>query len=166
VTPEERLKSLGIELPELPKPLGSYIPFVRSGDLVFLSGILPLKAGRLIRTGKVGDAVTLDEANGLARTVAVNALAALRSAIGNLDKVTRCVKVSGYIASAVNFYDQPKVLNGASDLLFEVFGERGRHARVAVGVNVLPLDSPIELDFVFEVAEQEPGFAGAICDGL
>jgi enamine deaminase RidA (YjgF/YER057c/UK114 family) len=166
VTLEEKLKSLGIELPELPKPLGSYVPFVRSGDLVFLSGILPLKGGKLMRTGKVGDAVTLDEANGLARTAAVNALAVLGSAIGNLDKVRRCVKVSGYIASAVNFYDQPKVLNGASDLLFEVFGERGRHARVAVGVNVLPLDSPVEIDFVFEVAEPEPGFAGAACDGL
>jgi enamine deaminase RidA (YjgF/YER057c/UK114 family) len=166
VTPEEKLKSLGIELPELPKPLGSYVPFVRSGNLVFLSGILPLKGGKLVRTGKVGDAVTPDEANGLARTVAVNALAVLRSTIGNLDMVRRCVKVSGYIASAVNFYDQPKVLNGASDLLFEVFGERGRHARVAVGVNVLPLDSPVEIDFVFEVTEQDANFAGASCDGL
>jgi enamine deaminase RidA (YjgF/YER057c/UK114 family) len=164
LTPEEKIKSLGIELPEIPKPLGSYVPFVRSGDLVYLSGILPLKEGKLLGTGKVGGVVSLEEANWLARAVAVNALAVLRSAIGSLDTVSRCVKVSGYIASAVDFYDQPKVLNGASDLLFEVFGEAGRHARVAVGVNVLPLDSPVEIDFVFEVSGPEG--AGAVCDGL
>jgi enamine deaminase RidA (YjgF/YER057c/UK114 family) len=166
MTPEEKLKSLGIELPALPKPLGSYVPFVMAGDLVFLSGILPLKDGRLTKTGKVGQTVTLDEANRLARTAAINALAVVKSAIGDLDKVKRCVKVSGYISSASDFYDQPKVLNGASDLLFEVFGDAGRHARVAVGVNVLPLDSPVEIDFVFEVNEPEPGVAGAVCDGL
>ncbi len=166
MTPEEKLKSLGIELPQRPAPLGSYVPFVRSGNLVFLSGILPLKEGRLLMTGKVGDAVTLDEANGLARTVAVNALAVLRSAIGDLDKVRRCVKVSGFVASATDFHDQPKVLNGASDFLFEVFGDAGRHARVSVGVNVLPLDSPVEIDFVFEVAGEDAGIAAAACDGL
>jgi enamine deaminase RidA (YjgF/YER057c/UK114 family) len=163
--PEERLELLGIELPELPKPLGSYVPFVRTGNLVFLSGILPLKDGKLVATGKVGETVSLDEANRLARTAAINALAVVKSAIGDLDRIKRCVKVSGYISSAADFYDQPKVLNGASDVLFEVFGEAGRHARVAVGVNVLPLDSPVEIDFVFEV--NEPGsVAGAACDGL
>ncbi len=166
MTPEEKLKSLGIELPELPKPLGSYVPFVRAGNLVFLSGILPLEEGKLIVTGKAGESVSLEEANGLAKTAAVNALAVLRSAIGSLDNVRRCVKVSGYISSAADFYDQPKVLNGASDLLFEVFGEAGRHARVAVGVNVLPLDSPVEIDFVFEVIEPGANGAGAACDGL
>ncbi len=165
MTPEEKLKSLGVVLPELPKPLGSYVPFVRVGNLVYLSGMLPLKDGKLFRTGKVVTSVTLEDANQLAKTAAINALAVLKSAIGDLDNVKRCVKVSGYVSSADDFYDQPKVVNGASDFLFEVFGEAGRHVRVAVGVNVLPLDSPVEIDFIFEVkgpdAPQVP-----VCDGL
>ncbi len=163
--PEEKLKSLGIVLPELPKPLGSYVPFVRAGDLVYLSGMLPLKDGKLLRTGKVGGAVTLEDASRLARIAAVNGLAVLKAAIGDLENVKRCIKVSGYVSSADDFHDQPKVVNGASDFLFEVFGEAGRHVRVAVGVNVLPLDSPVEIDFIFEVhgpdAAQMP-----VCDGL
>jgi enamine deaminase RidA (YjgF/YER057c/UK114 family) len=166
MTPEEKLKSLGINLPELPKPLGSYVPFVRTGNLLFLSGILPMKEGKLLRTGKVGEAVSLDEANGLARATAINALAVVKSAIGDIGEIRRCVKVSGYISSAADFYDQPKVLNGASDLIFEVFGEAGKHARVAVGVNALPLDSPIEIDFIFEVNEPRLDVAGTACDGL
>ncbi len=151
MTPEEKLKTLGIDLPEIPKPLGSYIPFVRTGDLVYLSGMLPLKEGKLLKTGKVGEAVTLDEAVQSARTAAINALSVLKSAIGSLSNVKRCVKISGYIASANDFTDQPKVLNGASDLIFEIFGESGRHARAAVGVNVLPMNSPVEIEFIFEV---------------
>ena len=153
MTPEEKLRSLGIELPEIPKPLGSYMPFARSGNLVYLSGMLPLREGKLTVTGRVGEAIALAEAAEAARTAAINGLAVLRSAIGSLDKVTRCVKISGYVSSAADFTDQPKVLNGASDLLFEVFGEAGRHARAALGVNVLPLNSPVEIEFIFEVLE-------------
>lgn len=151
--PEEKLKSLGIELPAAPKPLGSYVPFVKTGNLVYLSGMLPLREGKLIKTGKVGESVTLEEAAECARTATVNALALLRAAIGSLDRVKQCVKINGTVASAPHFTDQPKVVNGASDLIFEVFGEAGLHARAAVGVNVLPLDSPVEIEFIFEVRD-------------
>jgi enamine deaminase RidA (YjgF/YER057c/UK114 family) len=149
--PEEKLKELGILLPEVPNPLGSYAPCVRIGNLIYLSGLLPLKGGKLLKTGKVGKSVTLDEAIMCAETVVINALAVLRSAIGSLAGVKRCITISGYVSSADDFNDQPKVMNGASDLIFEVFGEAGRHSRTAVGVNVLPLNSPVEIAFIFEV---------------
>jgi len=151
IRPEEKLQEMGVALPELPKPLGSYVPYVRTGNLIFISGMLPLVNGKLTAAGRAGDTVSLDEAVRAARTAAVNALAVLRYAVGSLDQVTRCVKNTGYVASAGNFTDQPKVINGASDLLFEVFGEAGRHARAAVGVHVLPMDSPVEIAFIFEV---------------
>ncbi len=151
MSPEERLKKLGIELPEAPAPIGSYVPVVRTGNLVFFSGILPLKEGNLTRHGRVGENISLDEAREDARTATVNALSILKANIGSLDKVKRCIKITGYVASAPDFIEQPKVLNAASDLLFEIFGEAGRHARAAIGVNVLPLDSPVEIEFVFEV---------------
>ena len=153
MTPEEKIKSLGIGLHTIPKPLGSYVPFVRTGNLVYLSGMLPLKDGNLLKTGRVGDTVSLDDAVFCARTAAINALAVLKSAVGSLDNVKRCVKISGFVASSADFTDQPKVINGASDFLFEVFGEAGRHARAAVGVNILPLNSPVEIEFIFEVRE-------------
>lgn len=149
---EEKLKNLGISLPEIPKPLGSYVPCVQTGQLVFLSGMLPLQDGKLTRTGKVGEDVSLEQAQGDARTAAINALAVLRQHAGSLDRVRRCVKITGYIASAPGFFEQPKVLNAASDLMFEIFGDAGRHSRVAIGVNVLPLNSPVEIEFLFEVA--------------
>jgi enamine deaminase RidA (YjgF/YER057c/UK114 family) len=149
--PEEKLKLLGIELPEIPEPLGSYVPFVKSGNLVYISGMLPLRDGKIVRTGRVGETVTMDEAIEDAKTATVNALAVLKSAVGSLDNVIRCVKITGYIASAVDFTEQPKVLNGASDLVFEVFGNKGRHARAAVGVNILPMKSPLEIEFIFEI---------------
>ncbi len=149
---ERRLQEIGITLPEIPTPLGSYIPCVQTGNLLFLSGILPLRNGKLTRTGKVGESVSLDEAREDAKTAAINALAVLKSYIGSLDKVKRCIKITGYVASAPDFTEQPKVLNAASDLMFEIFGEAGRHARAAVGVNVLPLNSPVELEFIFEVS--------------
>jgi len=152
MSPEERLINLGIKLPEAPKPLGSYVPSVQTGNLFYLSGILPLINGKLIRTGRVGESVSLDEAREDAKTATINALSVLKSSIGNLDKVKRCIKISGYIASAPDFTEQPNVLNAASDLIFEVFGEAGRHARAAVGVNVLPLNSPVEIEFIFEVS--------------
>jgi enamine deaminase RidA (YjgF/YER057c/UK114 family) len=153
MTPEEKLDSLGVMLPEVPKPLGSYVPFVRTGNIVYLSGILPLKGGKLTRTGKVGGSVIPEDAARDARTCAINALAILKSAVGSLNNVKRCVRISGYVASAPDFTGQPGVINGASDFMFEVLGEAGRHARSAVGVNVLPLDSPVEIEFIFEVGE-------------
>jgi enamine deaminase RidA (YjgF/YER057c/UK114 family) len=151
MTPEEKLNSLGIELPEVPKPLGSYVPFLRTGNLLFISGMLPLKEGKIEKTGRTGETVTLEEAARAAKTAAINGLAVLKAAVGTLDRVKRCVKVSGFVASSDNFTDQPKVVNGASDFLFEIFGERGRHTRVAVGVNILPMNAPVEISFVFEV---------------
>lgn len=151
MTPEEKLRELGIELPEAPTPLGSYIPVVRTGNLVFLSGILPVRQGKLTRLGRVGEDISIDEAREDAETVTINALSVLKATIGSLDKVKRCVKVTGYVASAPDFTEQPKVLNAASDLLYEIFGEAGRHVRAAVGVNVLPLNSPVEIEFIFEV---------------
>lgn len=151
IKPEEKLKELKITLPDLPKPLGSYVPFVRTGNLIFISGMLPLVSGKLISSGRVGEKVSPDEAVQAARTAAVNALAVLKTAVGSLDQVKRCVKITGYVASAQDFTEQPKVINGASDLLFEVFGEAGLHARAAVGVHILPLDSPVEIAFIFEI---------------
>jgi enamine deaminase RidA (YjgF/YER057c/UK114 family) len=153
VTHEEKLDSLGIILPETPKSLGSYVPFVRTGNIIYLSGMLPLRDGKLTRTGRVGESVAPEDAALDARTCAINALAILKSAVGSLNNVRRCVRISGYVASAPDFTGQPKVINGASDFMFEVFGEAGRHARSAVGVNVLPLDSPVEIEFIFEVVE-------------
>ncbi len=152
MTIEEKLNSLGITLHELPKPLGSYAPCVQTGNLLFLSGVLPLRDGKLLTTGKVGESVTLEQARDDARQIAIIALSILRAQLGNLDRVTRCVKINGYIASATTFTQQPAVLNACSDLLVEVFGDAGRHARAAVGVAVLPLDAPVEIDFIFETA--------------
>ena len=152
MSPEDKLKELGIELPEAPSPLGSYVPVIRTGNLVFLSGILPFVDGNLLRQGKVGEDITIDDAREDAKRAVMNALAVLRSHIGSLNTVKRCIKITGYIASSPDFTEQPKVLNAASDLLYEIFGEAGRHARTAVGVNVLPLNAPVEIEFIFEVA--------------
>jgi enamine deaminase RidA (YjgF/YER057c/UK114 family) len=148
--PEDRLRELGIALPDLPTPLGSYVPFVQTGNLIFISGMLPLKDGKLIASGRVGESVLPDDAVSCARMAAINGLAVLRSAIGRLDRVQRCVKVTAFVASAQDFIEQPRVVNGASDFLFEVFGDTGKHARVAVGVQVLPMNAPVEIDFIFE----------------
>jgi enamine deaminase RidA (YjgF/YER057c/UK114 family) len=148
---EKKLQELGITLPEIPAPLGSYIPIVQTGNLLFLSGILPLVKGKLVHQGCVGQDINLDEAREDAKTATINALSILKSHIGSLDKVKKCVRITGYISSASHFTEQPKVLNAASDLLFEVFGESGRHARSAVGVNILPLNASLEIEFVFEV---------------
>ncbi len=148
---EDKLKELAIALAEAPKPLGSYVPCVQAGNLLFLSGALPLKEGKLIKTGKLGESVSIEEAQECARQCVINALSVIKSHLGALDKIKKCVKLNGYVASSQDFTDQPKVLNAASDLLFEVFGDSGRHARAAVGVYVLPLNSPIEVDFIFEL---------------
>lgn len=153
VPPEERLKELGITLPEAPAALGSYVPCVQTGNLLFLSGMLPLREGRLIRTGRLGETVSVSDAQEDAKQVVKNALSIVRAHLGSLDEVTRCVKLSGYVASAPDFIDQPKVLNAASELLRDIFGDHGRHARVAAGVPVLPLNAPLEIDFIFEIKE-------------
>ncbi len=147
-----RLVRLGIELPEVVAPVASYVPAVRTGSLVFTSGQLPMKAGKLPRTGKVGAEVSPEDASALARICALNALAAIDALVG-IDAVTRVVKVVGFVASAPGFNGQPGVVNGASDLLGEVFGDNGRHARSAVGVSELPLDAPVEVELLVETGE-------------
>lgn len=149
---EQRLSELGLTLPVLAKPVAAYTPAVVTGNLVYTSGQLPFVDGAMQATGKVGAEVTADAAAGLARTCALNALAAAASVIGSLDRVTRVVKVVGFVASAPDFTGQPGVVNGASDLLGEVFGASGQHARSAVGVAVLPLDSPVEVELILEFA--------------
>jgi enamine deaminase RidA (YjgF/YER057c/UK114 family) len=148
---EKKLKELGIILPEPVKPVGAYIPALKVGNLLFLSGILPFKDGKLLKKGKVGKDLSIEEASEEAVKVVLNALAILKDCLGSLDKIKQCVKITGYIASSADFTEQPKVLNPASEFLVKIFGEKGKHCRVAVGVCSLPLDSPVEMDFLFEI---------------
>ncbi|WP_433178501.1 RidA family protein [Actinoallomurus sp. CA-150999] len=150
-TPEERVRALGLEVPDVVPPVASYVPTARTGNLVYTSGQVPMVDGKLPATGKVGAEVSEELANELARTAALNAIAALKAEVGELSRVRRIVKVVGFVASAPHFTGQPKVINGASDLLAEVFGDAGRHARSAVGVAVLPLDAPVEVELIAEV---------------
>ncbi|BBX75846.1 RidA family protein [Mycobacterium shinjukuense] len=145
-----RLGQLGITLPQAAAPLAAYVPAVRTGNLVFTAGQLPFDGGKLARTGKVGAEVSPDEGKALARICALNALAAVDALVG-LDSVTQVVKVVGFVASAPGFNGQPNVVNGASDLLAEVFGDNGAHARSAVGVAELPLDAPVEVELIVQV---------------
>jgi enamine deaminase RidA (YjgF/YER057c/UK114 family) len=153
-SPEERLKDLGYELPAIPRPAGSYVPAARAGSLLFTAGQLPFKEGALAYVGKVGREVSVEEAQQAARLCAINALAAVEAEAG-LENVRRVVKVTGYVSSAADFNNQPMVLNGASELLGEVFGEKGIHARSAVGVAELPLNAPVELELVVEMATSQ-----------
>ena len=150
-TPEQRLEQMGLAVPSVAKPVASYIPAVRSGNHVFTSGQLPMREGQLITTGKVGGEVSADEAVECARQCALNALAAVRAELGELSAIKRIVKVVVFVASTPDFTGQPGVANGASELFGEVFGEIGQHARSAVGVPVLPLDAPVEVELVVEV---------------
>ncbi|MFI0816734.1 RidA family protein [Streptomyces sp. NPDC021098] len=150
---EEKLAGLGLTLPDVAAPLASYVPAVRTGRYVYTAGQLPLVDGKLGVTGKVGAEVTPEEAKALARTCALNALAAVKSVVGDLDKVVRVVKVVGFVASAPDFTAQPGVVNGASELLGEALGDAGVHARSAVGVAVLPLDAPVEVEIQVEVED-------------
>ncbi|MFB1428706.1 RidA family protein [Micrococcus endophyticus] len=147
----DRLAELGLERPAVAAPVGSYVPAIRDGDLVLTSGQLPFVAGSLPATGKVGAEVSAERAQELARVCAVNAVAAVHELIGDLDRVAQVVKVVGFVASDPSFTGQPGVLNGASDVLAEIFGEAGRHARSAVGVAVLPLDAPVEVEITVRV---------------
>ena len=149
-TPSARLAELGIALPEVVAPLAAYVPAVRTGNLVYTAGQLPITAGKLPVTGKVGAEVTAEQAKGLARQCALNALAAVDSVVG-IDAVVRVVKVVGFVASAPGFDGQPGVINGASDLFGEVFGDAGAHARSAVGVSELPRNAPVEVEVIVEV---------------
>jgi enamine deaminase RidA (YjgF/YER057c/UK114 family) len=149
---DDRLVELGIDIPELARPVAAYVPAVVTGNLVFTSGQLPFVDGTLGSTGKVGAGVSAEAAKGLARICVLNGLAAAKSVLGSLDRITRVVKVVGFVASDPSFTGQPGVVDGASELLGEIFGEAGRHSRSAVGLTVLPLDSPVEIEFVFEFA--------------
>jgi enamine deaminase RidA (YjgF/YER057c/UK114 family) len=150
VSASERLAELGLTLPTVVKPLAAYVPAVRTGNLVYTAGQLPLAAGELAQTGKVGTEVTPEAAKAAARLCALNALAAIDALVG-IDNVTRVVKVVGFVASAPGFNGQPGVVNGASEFLGEVFGDAGAHARSAVGVSELPLDAPVEVELIAEV---------------
>lgn len=152
---EARLAELGIDLPDVAPPVAAYVPALITGSYVYTSGQLPFVAGALAATGKVGDGhglVPADDAKDHARACVLNALAAVRAELGSLDRVTRIVKLVGFVASDPSFTGQPGVVNGASELLGEIFGEAGRHARSAVGVAVLPLDAPVEIELVVEFA--------------
>ena len=149
---DDRLAELGLAIPEVAAPVAAYVPAVVSGHLVYTSGQLPFVSGALPDTGKVGASVSPERAKELAAICVLNGLAAARTVIGSLDRVTRIVKVVGFVASDPSFTGQPGVINGASELLGEIFGDAGRHSRSAVGVAVLPLDSPVEVEFVIEFA--------------
>ncbi|GAA0245088.1 RidA family protein [Actinomadura nitritigenes] len=151
-TPEERITELGLELPEVVTPLASYVPTARTGSLVYTAGQVPLVKGEIAVTGKVGAEVSAEVAAEQARICALNCVAALKAEVGELSRVVRIVKVVGFVASAPDFYGQPQVVNGASDLLGEVFGDAGKHARSAVGVAVLPRNVPVEVELIAEVS--------------
>lgn len=148
---EEKIASMNISLPIPPKPAGSYIPAVKSGNLVFVSGQIPVKDGKVEFQGKVPTDVSIDIAQQAAKLCIINVLAQLKAEIGNLDRISKIVRVSGFVNSASDFYEQPKIINAASDLLFEIFGEKGKHSRIAVGVASLPLNSTVEIDMVAEI---------------
>ncbi|HEX2822617.1 MAG TPA: RidA family protein [Streptosporangiaceae bacterium] len=150
-SPAERLAELGLTLPPVVAPVAAYVPAVRTGGLVYTSGQLPMVDGKLPAVGKVGAEVSGTDAADMARTCALNALAAAASAAGGLDAIARIVKVTGFVASAPGFSGQPQVVNGASELLIEVFGADGRHARSAVGVAELPLNAPVEVELIAEI---------------
>lgn len=148
---EQKIAEHGLVLPETSKPLAAYVPAVQSGNLIYTSGQLPMKDGQLLATGKVGAAVSAEQAKALAEVCALNALAAIKMVIGDLDKIKRVVKVVGFVASEPSFTGQPGVVNGASEFLGAVLGDKGVHARSAVGVAVLPLDAPVEVELIVEI---------------
>jgi enamine deaminase RidA (YjgF/YER057c/UK114 family) len=150
-TPEERVEELGLSIPEVPKPVAAYVPAVRTGQYIYTSGQLPMRDGKLVSTGKVGGEISAEDGKELAQQCALNAIAAVKGVVGELSGVVRVVKVVAFIASTPDFTGQPGVANGASELIGEVFGDAGQHARSAVGVPVLPLDAPVEVEMVVEV---------------
>ncbi len=149
---EDKLKQLSSTLPIPPKPAGSYIPVVISGNLAFVSGQIPMQEGKVLYTGKVPSERSIEEAQSAAKMCAINLLAQLKSNLGSLDKITKIIRVSGFVNCTPEFSEQPKIINAASDLLFEIFGEKGKHSRIAVGVSSLPLNSTVEIDMIVEFA--------------
>lgn len=149
---EARLRELGIELPAPPKPVATYVPAVQAGDLLFLSGVIPVRDGKLMMEGKLGRDLTVEQGYEAARIALLNALSIVRAELGTLDRVKRIVRLVGHVASAEGFVQQPAVINGASDLLVSIFDEAGRHARVAVGAAQLPLNSPVELELIVQTS--------------
>jgi enamine deaminase RidA (YjgF/YER057c/UK114 family) len=152
-TMTERLKELGIELPPVSGPFGAYVPVKRVGSLLFVAGQLPMKHGKLLAMGQVPSQASLEVAKNAARQCVINALGAIQSIIGSVDNLTGVVRVGAFVSSDTTFTQQPQVANGASELLVEIFGEAGRHVRAAVGVNTLPLDASVEVEFIFELAD-------------
>jgi len=148
---DDKLALLGITLPIPPKPAGSYIPVIRTGSLVFVSGQIPIKDGNVQFKGQVPKSISVEDAQKAARLCMINILAQIKAEIGTLDKISRIVRVSGFVNSSPEFYEQPKIINIASDLLFEIFGEKGKHTRIAIGVASLPLNSAVEIDLVAEI---------------
>jgi len=148
---EEKIKELGYMLPEAVKPVGAYTPALKIGNLLFLSGILPFVDGKLLKTGKVGKDLTIEEAQNEAIKVVLNALAIVKDHAGGLENIKQCIKITGYVATTSDFTEHPKVLNSASEFLMKIFGDKGKHCRVAVGVCSLPFNSPLEMDFIFEL---------------
>ena len=148
---EQKIESLGIKLPTPPTPAGSYVPAVRTGNLLYISGQIPMEDGKVVFTGKVSDE-NLETAQKSARMCAINILAQLKRELGDLEKVSKIVRISGFVNSVPGFSQHPKVINSASDLFFEIFGEKGKHSRIAVGVASLPLDSMTEIDAIVEVS--------------
>jgi enamine deaminase RidA (YjgF/YER057c/UK114 family) len=149
---EEKLQSLNISLPTPPKPAGSYIPVVVSKSWAFVSGQIPIKDGKVAFIGKVPTSQSIENAQKAAKLCAINALAQLKAELGDLDKIKKIIKISGFVNSEQNFSEHPKVINAASDFLYDVFGEKGKHSRIAIGVNSLPLDSTVELDMIVEIS--------------
>ena len=147
---EQRLSELGLTLPEVATPAGSYLPAMISGNLVFTAGQIPVIEGKLMATGKLGAEITVEYGAEIAKRCALNALAAVKSVIGDLDRVKQVVKIVGFVSSVPEFTSQPAVINGASEFLQQVFGDAGKHARSAVGVSVLPLDAPVEIELIVE----------------
>ena len=147
---EERLRDLSIEIPTPPNPAGSYIPVITTGNLAYVSGQIPMKDGKVIFEGKVPETQSLDSARDAAKICIINGLAQLKANLGSLDKITKFVKVSGFVNSSPNFTEHPKVINAASDLLVDIFGDMAKHSRIAVGVASLPLNSTVEIDMIVE----------------
>lgn len=152
---EAKLKSMGLELPEVPKPVAAYVPAIKEGDLVFTSGQIPLVNGELKYKGKVGKDFTEAEGYAAAKICALNCLSVIKSQIGSLDNIKQIIKVVGFVNSADDFYMQPKVINGASEFLGELFGEKGQHARSAVGVNALPLNATVEVEMIVKIFDED-----------
>lgn len=149
---DEKLKSLNIILPNAPKPAGSYIPVVISNNIAYVSGQIPVKEGKVVFSGKVPTQQSIEEAGKAAKLCAINALAQLKASLGNLDRINKIIRVSGFVNSTPEFDEQPTIINSASDLLFNIFGEKGKHTRIAVGVASLPLESTVEIDMIVEIS--------------